>query len=410
MSRIAIVGAGIIGLTTAHALLDDAHEVVLIDKEAPGGGASRGNAGWVCPSQVAPLAAPGMLSHAAMLLLKRTSPLYISPRAAPQLARFLTAFTQRCNKRSYADAVGTLTRLAQSVEADYAWLEQTLEQHAHPLLRERHGVLACFADPRAGVHAHAAWRDRAGPQPGPMLDGDQTRALEPALGDIVRAGFELPADSHLDPDALTSALIAAAKSRGVTFVEQAGHCSLAQRNDRVVGVESQQAGRVEADEVVIAAGADSSSYLREVGIRMPVVSGYGYSFTVPNPTPTKRALHLEEAHVACTPAGADMRVAGTMELSGRMHGIDERRVAAIQRAARTYLPDLDWRNATTAWGAPRPVTPDGLPIIGRPRNVAGCVIATGHGMYGVTFAPTTAQLVARIISGDAGPEALSPSR
>jgi D-amino-acid dehydrogenase len=114
--------------------------------------------------------------------------------------------------------------------------------------------------------------------------------------------------------------------------------------------------------------------------------------------------------VAVTPLGGALRVAGTMELSGIRSTINERRVGAIARAADRYLRDVDWDARTDVWGAPRPVTSDGLPLLGRPRGVQGCVVATGHGMFGVTFAPTTGRLVAALVGGASGPAPLSPSR
>jgi D-amino-acid dehydrogenase len=403
--RVVVLGGGLIGLSSAWALLREGHEVTVVETGRTGDGASRGNAGWVCPSQVGPLAAPGMLRHSVGLLLKPTSPLYIAPRPDPQLLRFLTGFARRCTKRAFASAVGTLAELASTVEDDWALLEADA-----PVVRTKDGVLCCFTSRQTAEHGHAGWSSGERPGPGPLLDAAAMHDEEPALGDQVVAGYLLPADSHVDPSALADALRAAVDKAGATVLEGAGACELVRRGDRVVGVRSTAHGELLADEVVLAAGTWTSSYLRDLGVRVPLVPGTGYSFTVRPAVVPRRPLHLEEAHVATTPIGGALRVAGTMELSGLRTTINERRVGAIARAADGYLRDVDWSSRTDVWGAPRPVTSDGLPLLGRPRGVRGCVVATGHGMYGVTLAPTTGRLVAAVVGGAEGPAELSPSR
>jgi D-amino-acid dehydrogenase len=405
--KVVVLGGGLIGLASAHALLKDGHDVVVVDRASLGGGATPGNAGWVCQSQVAPLAAPGMLRHSASLVLKPSSPLYVSPRVNRETLRFLLAFARRCNRRAHRSAVSALVELASTVEEDFDRLEAELGAH-----RSKDGVLCCFTDAGHARTAHEQWAavDRvAGTGPGPLLDGPGLQALEPSLSDEVAAGFLLPQDSHVDPAALAAALRSDVEKAGATVVERAGETELIRVGNRITGVRS-ASDEIRADQVVVAAGAGSARYLRHLGVRVPMVPGTGYSFTVrPSVLPT-RPLHLEEAHVACTPLNGALRVAGTMEISGRTSGIDERRVRAIVGAAGRYLRDVQWDAREDVWGAPRPVTSDGLPLIGRPSGVEGCVVATGHGMYGVTLAPTTGRLVAAIVSGQPGPPALSPSR
>jgi D-amino-acid dehydrogenase len=403
--RVVVLGGGLIGLSSAWALLREGHDVVVVDRGRTGDGASRGNAGWVCPSQVAPLAAPGMLRHSVGLLLKPTSPLYIAPRPDPQLVRFLTAFARRCTKRAFASAVGALAELAATVEGDWELLESEA-----PVVRERNGVLCCFTSAAAAEHGHAGWSSGERPGPGPLLDAAAMRAEEPALADEVVAGYLLPADSHVDPSAVADALRVAVDKGGATVLEDAGECALVRRGDRVVGIRSAAHGEVLGDEVVLAAGTWTAAYLRDLGVRVPLVPGTGYSFMVQPEVLPRLPLHLEEAHVAVTPVGGALRVAGTMELSGLRSTINQRRVDAIARAADRYLRDVPWQHRAEVWGAPRPVTSDGLPLLGRPRGVQGCVVATGHGMFGLTLAPTTGRLVAAVVGGAATPEALSPSR
>jgi D-amino-acid dehydrogenase len=404
-----VLGGGLIGLSSALALLDEGHDVVVLDRGELGGGATPGNAGWVCPSQVGPLAAPGMLRHAAGLLLKRTSPLWIAPTTDPAMLRFLVSFARRCNRRDFASATDALVALASTVEDDYARLEIRLGS----FMREHAGVLCCYTDAAHARAAHRAWHDVArvaGTGPGALLGAEAMAAEEPALTRDVVAGFLLPQDSHIDPSALAAALRTAVESAGAKVLEHVGTTSLLVSGRRVTGVRTGAAGDVEGDEVVLAAGAGAAPLLRPLGVRVPMVAGTGYSFTVRPAAVPRRPVHLEEAHVACTPFGGALRVAGTMEISTRRSGVNSRRVDAIARAASRYLRDVAWDDRTAVWGGPRPVTADGLPLLGRPQGVDGCVVATGHGMYGVTLAPTTARLVARVVAGSPAPAALSPSR
>ena len=406
---VVVLGGGLVGLSSALALLDDGHDVVVVDRDGLGGGATPGNAGWVCPSQVAPLAAPGMLRHSAGLLLKRTSPLWIAPTADPAMLRFLVSFARRCNQRDFASATEALVALAGTVEDDYARLEERLGS----VTRTSAGVLCCYTDADHARAAHRAWHDVArvsGTGPGALLDAEAMSAEEPALARDVVAGFLLPQDSHVDPAVLAGALRTAVESAGAKVLEHVGSTSLLRTGRRVTGVRTAAAGDVEGDEVVLACGAGSAALLRPLGVRVPMVAGTGYSFTVRPPVTPRRPLHLEEAHVACTPLGGALRVAGTMEISARRSGINARRVDAIARAASRYLRDVPWDDRTAVWGGPRPVTSDGLPLLGRPTGVDGCVVATGHGMYGVTLAPTTGRVVAGVVAGTPAPAALSPSR
>ena len=407
--KVVVLGGGLIGLSSALALLGDGHEVVVVDSAELGGGATPGNAGWVCPSQVGPLAAPGMLRHSAGLLLKPTSPLWIAPSTDRTMLRFLLAFARRCNSRDFASATSALVALASSVEEDYA----RLEDRVGPFPREHAGVLCCFTDPAHALAAHRRWHDVArvsGTGPGELLDADGMAAAEPALSRAVTAGFLLPQDSHVDPAALAAALRAAVESAGAKVLEHVGPTELVLSGQRVTGVRTAATGDLDGDEVVLAAGAGSARHFPALGIRVPMVAGTGYSFTVRPAVVPRRPVHLEEAHVACTPLGGALRVAGTMEISSRQSGINQRRVDAIARAAARYLREVRWDERTDVWGGPRPVTSDGLPLLGRPAGIEGCVVATGHGMYGVTLAPTTGRIVAQLVAGKATDAALSPSR
>jgi D-amino-acid dehydrogenase len=161
-----------------------------------------------------------------------------------------------------------------------------------------------------------------------------------------------------------------------------------------------------ADDVVVAAGAWSAALVRPLGVRLPLVSGKGYSFSVEVPTMPRRPVYLTEAKVGCTPLGQRLRLAGTMELSGIDTRIERHRVDAIARSARPFLGDVAAGARQDEWTGLRPMVPDGLPVIG-PAGPEGLWLATGHSMLGVTLGPTTGRVLAEAMAGRPSVE-LSP--
>jgi D-amino-acid dehydrogenase len=168
------------------------------------------------------------------------------------------------------------------------------------------------------------------------------------------------------------------------------------------------AGRpADFDVCVLANGAWIGRLARPAGVRVPVVAGRGYSFLVPLAEPLPSPLYLPAQRVACTPAPGGMRVAGTMEFCPADAPLDQRRITAIVASARDWLPGVGWDAVTGGWVGPRPVTADGLPVIGR-TGIDGLFVAGGHGMWGMTLGPATGRLLAEFIATGRRPAALAP--
>ena len=232
-------------------------------------------------------------------------------------------------------------------------------------------------------------------EPGEMLDGDGVRRVVPALTDHVRAGFVLPGNRAADPRRYVDSLIAALASRGVTMLEHRSISGFDLTGDRVRRVRTSD-GPVDADEVVLAAGAGIRTLGRLLGLRLEVVAGQGYNVALPTSPQLEHPVIMEEAHAVATPFADRIRVGGTMELAGDFPPFDQRRVDAVLRSMRPFL-DLDWAVPGEAWAGSRPVSADGLPLIGRPRTRSNVVVAGGHGMFGLTLAPATARAVAELV-------------
>jgi len=391
---VVVIGGGLMGLSSAFALQERGLDVAVVDAAALGSGAARGNAGFLCPTLLAPQPGPGMVRTAARALVHRDGALRIHPGAAPSMVRWGTRFVRACTTRRW--------------EAGRAALAALFRGHAEQLDRMvATGVDAAtgaeivvpFHDVRLAEHFHAQLEGMAAlglPGPGALLDGVEVRRAVPALTDHIQAGFVLPRNRAADPRRFVDSLIEVLRARGVQQLEHRTLTGFDVVGDRVRRVRTAE-GDVDADEVVLAAGAGLRALGRHLGLRLEVVAGQGYNVGLPTTEVFGRPVIFEEAHAAATPFHDRIRLGGTMELSGEKPAFDLRRVDAIVRSLRPYL-DLDWDGRWDAWSGSRPMSADGLPLLGRTRRFANVVIAGGHGMHGFTLAPSTGAVVADLVA------------
>jgi D-amino-acid dehydrogenase len=404
--RVAIVGAGIIGLASAYHLLQDGHDVTLIDAAVPGAGASHGNAGWVVPADAAPVAAPGVVLQALKWMLRPASPLYVRPSLNPAFVRFMVAMARRCNRDDFRSAfTANLVLCEDTLDLLDAYTADGVKFEMHT-----EGLILAFAEQEALDH-HITDLDipaEHGLEP-EVLTGSALAALEPSLRPQLAGGIHFPHERHLRPDALVSALAARCRELDATFRDHAPVTAV--RRDSRVHALVTPAGDVTADAVVLAAGAHSGPLSRLFGVRLPVRPGKGYSVDYePAPVSLKRMVNLADARVAVTPLDRRLRLAGTMEFAGLDTRISPVRVRAIRQAPTRYFTEWDPElpPCSAPWAAARPMTPDGLPIIGRIPGLDNAWVATGHGMFGVTLGPGTGRALASAISNGAVPAALAP--
>ena len=397
MKRIVVVGAGAIGLACAYALARRGRHVIVLDKGEPGAACTRGNAGWIVPSLSAPIPAPGMTWTSLKWMLSSDSPLYIAPTAAPRLSRWLWRFWRHCNARDHQaglDAVATLGRGTFAAFDALARDGVAFEFH-------RDGLLCVFRDMRYMEAFRAEFRALRAygyevPEP---LGADEVHRLEPGLSHEVTSGFLVPQESHVRPESLAAGYTATLAQMGVelrTGVEVQG----ARVDSRTVVLETTH-GAIEAEEMLVAAGAWSGEVVARLGVRLPVQAGKGYSLTIPGAdTRVRRPLYFGETKIAVTPFDRALRFAGTMELSGVNERFDARRMAGIRTGIARYfgesLPD-----GGTEWVGMRPLTPDGLPMLGRVPGFGNVWVATGHAMLGITLAPATGEAMASLMDGEA---------
>ena len=408
MSRVVVVGAGVIGLACAYSLRKRGREVILLDKGEPGGACSKGNAGWITPSISAPIPSPGLTLASLRWLLQSDSPLYISPAAVPSLARWLWRFWRYCNRRDFQRGLRAVAELNRTTRSAF----DELEKEGVRFELHRGGMLCVFLDERAMRRVLAEFgpnRDYGYRMPAPM-DGAELRRLEPALSDRVMAGFLVEEEYHVRPETLVAGY--ADRLRQIGGEIRAGALVTGGNGARpgapVTGVET-SAGLVEGDEVLVAAGAWSGQVLEQFGVSLPVQAGKGYSITLASGDPKlTRPLYLGEARIGGSPFDGATRFAGTMELSGVNETLDRRRIAGIRAGIARYLRAPVQEGEGTEWVGMRPLTPDGLPLLGRVPGYRNLSVATGHAMLGITMAPVTGERIADPITGGAPPAALAP--
>ena len=401
-NHVLVVGGGLVGLCTAWFLRATGAAVTVLEAGEPGGGASRGNAGAICPSFVEPLPAPGMIRQALASMTRSDAALHVRPAYVPKVAGFLRRFTAAATRERFDAGFDALARLA----ADATDAYDVLAPAGVTGGLRRDGYLVAFALRSSAVESHADVIRAADrglcDHPGDLLDGDELLELEPLLSSGARAGFMIPGERWVDPSLLVDELAAALSAAGVDLVQRAPAVGV---TDTSNGVAVRTAGGDHrADAVVVAAGVWSRELVAPLGLGLPLLPGKGYSFALrPTPLP-ERVLYLEDARVMLTPMGDRLRVAGTMEFDGTTDRFNPRRIEAIVRAIRPLLrDDVDLDRREEAWVGPRPMTPDGLPFIGPVPGHPRVVVAAGHNMLGLTLAAVTGRAVAALVmDGDPG--------
>lgn len=401
MKKNVVVGAGVIGLLCAYEIHRRGGAVLLIDKGEPGHGCSYANTGWVVPSFSAPLPAPGMVVDTVKWMLRRDSPVYIKPTAVPSMARWLMQFWRHCNEQDHAAGLAAVSNLNRHTIA----LFDAVKADGIDFEMHESGLLCAFAT-QAGYE-----RTKRGLQaiddaiglPFEEIKGASLMAKEHNLIKEVVGAIYIPGERHVRPETLNAGLVDWLSRSGVEILTGVEVTGVTRDGLAVTGVQT-SAGHFEAETVLLAAGAWSGQLAWDLGFSLPMQPGKGYTITVESPeTKLKGPVYFPEKKIVASPFEGALRVGGTMELSGFDTDIDRRRIAAIRRGAEAFLPGCFAGERATEWAGMRPMTPDGLPVIGRAPNFDNLYVATGHAMLGVTLGPATAAAAADLVlSGHTG--------
>jgi D-amino-acid dehydrogenase len=400
VTSVTVIGGGLIGLCCAYYLAESGLRVTILERDRVGSGASRGNAGEVCPDLVEPLPAPGVISAALRTAHRPESALYVHPTLSRDLARFLLGFTRHATRARYAAGARDLAALA---DGTFALFEQ-LEAAGVDAEANKSGFLFVYGTADAALAARDRFAGLNAPlAPDGVLDAAGLADLEPCLGPAATAGFVVDEQWSIDPNLFVDRLAELLRRRGVEILE----------GSRVTGIQSRAGGvrahtsegPVDADAAVLAAGAWSREIGHALGLDLNIFPGKGYSLSLRLDRAPSRLVHLGDAHVVVTPLPKGVRLAGTMELDPRHDRFNPRRIAGIVAAARPYLDGGHWDELGGEWVGARPMTPDGLPAIGPLPGHRRVYLASGHNMLGLMLGPATGRLIADLVTEQAHPEA-----
>lgn len=396
-----VVGGGIVGLCTAHYLVREGFAVTVIERNADGADTcAHGSAGYVSPSHIAPISAPGMVWQGLKWMLSSRSPFYVKPRIDADLVRWGWLFARHCTPEHTRRAAPILRDLCLGSRALFV---QLAEETGNRFELRTGGLLNLCKTP-AGLDHEAHGLARLANEVGieaQVLDARQTAALEPGVRMDAAGSVYFPIDAHLTPRKFMPALVTLLKEQGVTFHWNTAVHGWKTAAARIASVAT-SAGELTADAFVLATGSWAPETGRGLDLTLPMQPGKGYSLTIEKPRfKLTKSIILTERRVAVTPMGGRLRFGGTMEISGHDDRVRPERIEQIIEAARSYFPDFTAADfaGITPWFGYRPVSPDGLPYIGRFARHENLVAACGHAMLGLTMAPITGRLVTEILSG-----------
>ncbi|MFN4090188.1 MAG: NAD(P)/FAD-dependent oxidoreductase [Alphaproteobacteria bacterium] len=402
--RVAVVGAGVVGICCALQLRRDGHAVTVYDPEAPGTQTSFGNAGAISSQSCIPMSGPGILKKVPGWLMDPLGPLAIRmaylPRVAPWLARFVAA-GRRERVLEQVKALRALHTPALDAHRDLAALAGAgglIQQNGGLYVYETGAAFAADAGNRALMRAHGVELHE--------LDAHELRQMEPALAPIFRHAVFLPTGAHtLDPGGLVQAYAAALQREGGE-IRREKVLGFATGADGVTALRT-DAGERPADAFVIAAGAWSHRLAAQIGDKVPLESERGYHMVVgQQAVPTRRPVSFIERRFMATTMNMGLRLAGTVEFAGLDAPPNWGRSEKLLEHAKRAFADLTVEEPSR-WMGHRPATPDSLPVIGRAPKAANVLYAFGHGHLGLTGGAITGRMIADLVADR--PPAVDPA-
>jgi len=399
VADVIIIGAGVVGLASALALVESGRKVRVLDAGRVGGGSSHGNCGTLTPSHAAPLAAPGAIAKGLRWMLTPDAPFYLRPRLDPALWAWLWRFAARCNQRDWLKGMADKGRILLASRAQFPqWIQD-------------HGLECEFADEGSVF----VFRDRAefeaycGKLPhlaefgvtSEVIEGRAFERAEPSLREGLAGAVRFQMDARLRPDRYVAELARVVRARGGEIVEHSPVDSASESGD---GVEVMATGhRHRGGHLVLAAGAWSATLGRSLGLgwlRRAIQPGKGYSITYSRPSLVPRQpITLYERSICVSIWDSGFRLGSTMELSGYDAHLTRRRLDALERGAAEYLHVPTGPVKQEEWYGWRPLTFDDLPLIGRAPGRERTWLATGHGMMGVSMSVASARLLDELMTG-----------
>ena len=396
--RVVIIGGGIVGLCCAYFLKKDGHEVTVIEKNDITDGCSFGNMGYISPSHFTPIATPGIIAQGLKWMMRSSSPFYIKPRLNMDLVRWGLQFWRKANAQEVEKNTPHLNNLLQLSRELMNDLNRQMPG-AFDMIEK--GCWALYKNPATGEHEkHLTEQAHRFGLKTVICTAQEVQDYETETEVDVAGGVLYLDDCHLNSSKLMQALYSNLRGQGVKFWLNTVVEGFETSNGRIETVITNQCDFT-ADEVVIANGSWLGNISKLLGINMLMQPGKGYSVVYNNLEKNLQYPSILVDHrTATTPINRWLRIGGTMELSGHSDNILPKRVLAIYNAFKKYYPAMQVPppDPSKAWYGYRPVTPDGMPYIGRHGKYENLVYAGGHAMLGVSAAAGTGQLISEILN------------
>ena len=395
---VVIIGGGIVGLCSAYFLQKEGHKVTVLDKSDITSGASFVNAGYITPSHIIPLASPGMISKGIKWMFNSSSPFYMQPRWDTDFFKWSWYFHKSSTKEKVELAIPLIKEINIISRELFTSIKNSGDLGDFQL--ERKGLLMLYKTDKEGEHEMQVTKKASylGLEVS-SLNKKELDTLQPNVTMNVKGAIHYECDGHTTPTEFMKKMLEYLKRSGVIIKTNEEVIDLSTENGRIIKVTTNK-NDYSPEEVVLAAGSWSDNLSKKLNIKLPIQAGKGYRINVPRPTGITIPAILMEAKVAVTPMTEYTRFAGTMEFSGINDVIRKQRVEAIANATTEFYPEIKISEAEKldAKSGLRPVSPDGLPYIGKSSSLKNLTVATGHAMMGWSLGPVTGKLVSEIIS------------
>lgn len=401
MSQVVIVGGGVVGWSTAYFCAQAGDDVTIVERNSETHwGCSSGNGGMIVPSHFVPLAAPGIVSQGLRMLLRPQSPFSIRPRFDFNFLRWFIKFLVSASEENVTQAGPILRDLnLRSREIYLQWHREWNQEFDLNLA----GLLAISNSESGFTHERAvAAKGRALGIESVDIESAQLSKVEPGIEIAAAGAVHFLQDAWLDPRMFLECLQSRSKRAGVKVLYETTVRGFQELGDHVTAIDTND-GTLRGDHFVFSMGSFGTDFLRDRGVDPFILPGKGYSFDVVHPPQMpKLCAILNEARVAVTPLGDRLRFAGTMELGATESGINRAKIRGIQRSIQQHYPAFEGFDFSpfSIWSGLRPITPDGLPHIGRADSYGNLWIAAGHAMMGQSLGPVTGECLSKLIHGE----------
>lgn len=397
MKKCVVIGGGIVGLCSAYYLQKEGHEVTVIDQSNMDAGASYVNAGYLSPSHIIPLAAPGVMKKGLKWMFNASSPLYIKPRLDLDFLKWVWAFNKSCNPKHVQRSIPAIKDIALLSQELYDEIRHSQNFTFH---YEKKGLMMlCQSEKALDEEIKVAELARNEGLEVDNLTAVEVRNLESKVELNVQGATYYKCDYHTTPHEFMKEMKDYLQGVGVLFYKNEKVKDVIFKDRKITTLLTTKQ-EIKGDEFILAAGSWSSILSKKIGLQLLVQAGKGYRMNRYTETNITIPSILAEAKVAITPMNGFTRFAGTMEIAGINHYIRKKRVEAIANAVLKYYPEISIseEEKADADSGLRPVSPDGLPYIGKSNRCHNLTIATGHAMMGWSMATATGKLVSEIIS------------